>query len=131
MTDFLARFATAAAVLAGLALPVQAAELYLDDPAACARVLQSEDGLLDFTSEGGLVLGSSGFHSMEYFCSFQPEIRFGWASYQVTDHAGRCELPGPQYYPQLFTVVLDPSEPGTVFIWTGEAEPLEFHACPD
>ncbi|UWQ25132.1 hypothetical protein K3553_01320 [Leisingera aquaemixtae] len=119
----------ALAAMIALSGPLSAQQLYLDDAAACDRVLISEDGVLDYAAEGGLILDSSGFNSMEYFCSFQPPIRFGQRSYSATDHTGRCELPGPQYFPQLFTIVLDPEEPGTVSIWMGEAEPLRFFAC--
>ncbi|UWQ58790.1 hypothetical protein K3722_01250 [Leisingera caerulea] len=126
-----AHFAKVPAVLAAVALagPLSAEQLYLDDAAACDRVLISEDGILDYAAEGGLILDGSGFSSLEYFCSFQPALRLNWSSHRVSDHMGRCELPGPQYYPQLFTVVLDPEEPGTVSIWMGEAEPLRFYAC--
>lgn len=85
--------------------------------------------MLDYASQGGLVLDGNGFSSLEYLCSFQPALRLDWSSYRVSDHMGRCELPGPQFYPQLFTAVLDPEEPGTVSIWMGEAEPLRFYAC--
>ena len=126
-----AHFAKVPAVLAAVALagPLAAEQLFLDDAAACDRVLISEDGILDYAAEGGLILDGSGFSSLEYFCSFQPVLRLNWSSHRVSDHMGRCELPGPQYYPQLFTVVLDPEEPGTVSIWMGEAEPLRFYAC--
>ncbi|NVK12747.1 MAG: hypothetical protein HWE35_01060 [Rhodobacteraceae bacterium] len=120
--------AACAAVIA-ISGPLSAQQLYLDDAAACDRVLISEDGMLDYAAGGGLILNSSGFNSLEYFCSFQPPIRFGQRSYSATDHTGRCELPGPQYFPQLFTIVLDPEEPGTVSIWMGEPEPLRFFAC--
>ncbi|WP_264212194.1 hypothetical protein [Leisingera thetidis] len=120
-----------AAFAAAIALtgPLSAQQLYLDDAAACDRVLISQDGINDYANQGGLILGSTGFNSMEYFCSFQPAIRFGWSTYRASDHTGHCELPGPQYFPQLFTVVMDPEEPGTVTIWMGDPEPLRFHAC--
>ncbi|KIC28289.1 hypothetical protein [Leisingera sp. ANG-M6] len=120
--------ATLAAIIA-LSGPLQADQLYLDDAAACDRVLISEHGITDYANEGGLILHQTGFSSMEYFCNFQPALSLERGSYRVSDHTGRCELPGPQYFPQLFTIVLDPEEPGTVSIWMGEAEPLRFFAC--
>ncbi|MBY6068024.1 hypothetical protein KUW17_14815 [Leisingera aquaemixtae] len=127
-----AHFLKAPAVLAAAAAlsgPLLADQLYLDDAAACDRVLISQDGVADYANEGGLILHENGFSSMEYFCNFQPALSLEWGSYRVSDHTGRCELPGPQYFPQLFTVVLDPEEPGTVSVWMGEAEPLQFFAC--
>ncbi|MEW2913863.1 hypothetical protein [Leisingera sp. JC11] len=123
------KLSAACAAMIALSGPLSAQQLYLDDATACDRVLISENGVTDYANEGGLILNSSGFNSMEYFCNFQPPIRFGQRSYSATDHTGRCELPGPQYFPQLFTVVLDPEEPGTVSIWMGDPEPLQFFAC--
>jgi len=129
MMNRLLQLPAALAAVTALSGPLLADQLYLDDAAACDRVLISEDGIAGFASEGGLILDGNGFNSMEYFCSFQPAIRFGWGTYSVSDHLGRCELPGPQYFPQLFTVVMDPEQPGTVSIWMGDGEPLQFHAC--
>ena len=112
-----------------IAAPALADPVYIDDPSACAQVMGSEDGMLDYAGQGGLILWNSGYNSLEYFCSFQPAISFTRDSYQVSDHIGRCELPGPQYMPQVFTVVLDSEEPGIVAVWDGGAEPIRFHHC--
>ncbi|MBY6139481.1 hypothetical protein KUV26_08560 [Leisingera daeponensis] len=128
ITQFL-KTPAALAAAAALAGPLAAEQLYLDDATACDRVLISQDGIADYTGEGGLILHENGFSSMEYFCDFQPALHLDWSSYRVSDHTGRCELPGPQYFPQLFTVALDPEDPGIVSIWMGDPEPLRFFAC--
>jgi hypothetical protein len=112
-----------------LAAPAVAEPVYIDDPAACGLVMGGEDGVLDYAGQGGLVLWNAGYSSLEYFCSFQPAINFVWDGHQVTDHMGRCELPGPQYFPKVFTVVLDSEQPGIVAIWDGGPEPVQFHYC--
>lgn len=112
-----------------LAAPALADPVYIDDPSACAQVMGGEDGMLDYAGQGGLILWDGGYNSLEYYCSFQPPLTFSWDGYQVSDHMGRCELPGPQYFPQVFTVVMDSEEPGIVSVWDGEPEPVRFHYC--
>ncbi len=73
-----------------------------------------DDGLC---SNGGLILGADGYNSMEYFCTFTPALKFNRDGYQVSDHSGHCEMPGPQYSPQVFTVVMDAAQPGLISVW--------------
>jgi hypothetical protein len=130
MSPFLSRTLTSCAALAISGLPLAAEQIYLDDPAGCAQVLGSEDGLLDYAADGGLILGAAGYSSLEYLCSYAPPVRFDWSNYKVSDRIGHCEEPGPFYQPQLFTIVTDPEQPGIISIWTGnEGDPLRFHAC--
>lgn len=109
--------------------PVAAQGLFVDSPEGCDIVLGSPDGDLDYAGEGGLLLGADGYSSLEYFCSFSPNIDFQWNSYQVRTHVGQCEMPGPEYQPRLFTVVTDPDQPDLVSIFTGDADPLRFYRC--
>lgn len=124
------RTLTSCTVFAMLSLPLAAEQIYLDDPSSCDRVLTSQDGILDYAADGGLILGPTGFNSLEYHCSYAPPVPFDWSTFNVSDRLGHCEQPGPYYEPQLFTIVMDPAEPGIVSIWSRGAEhPLRFHAC--
>ncbi len=120
---------TLAVLAVTFAAPALADPVYINDPAACGQVMGSEDGVLDFAGQGGLILWEGGYNSLEYFCSFEPPLAFSFDGYKVTDHLGHCELPGPQYFPQVFTVVMDGEEPGIVTVWDGEPEPVRFHYC--
>ena len=111
-----------------LAVPAAAERLFVNDPQACAQ-MGTEDGLLDFAGEGGLILDGEGFSSLEYFCSFQPSLAFKWDGYNVSTHVGQCETPGPFYSPQLFTFVLSEEEPGVVVLYDGADEPTRFYSC--
>lgn len=121
------RFALIASLT--FAAPALAEPMFINDPSACGQVMGSDDGMLDYAGNGGLILSADGYSSMEYFCSFTPALKFNWDGYQVSDHSGHCELPGPQYYPQVFTVVMDAAEPGVISIWDGEPEPVQFYRC--
>ena len=112
-----------------LCLPAQAQHLFVDSEEGCDIVMGSPDGDLDYAGEGGLILSDTGFSSLEYFCSFSPRALYQWQVYDVTTHVGHCEMPGPEFQPQLFTIVRDPEAPGVISIFTGEDEPLRFFAC--
>lgn len=109
--------------------PVQAQDLFVDSQEGCDIVMGSPDGDLDYAGQGGLILSETGFSSLEYFCSFTPKALYQWQVYDVTTHVGHCEMPGPEFLPQLFTILRDPEEPGVISIFTGEVEPLRFYAC--
>ena len=110
-------------------LPGLAGDLYADSKAGCSVILASEDGILDYAAEGGLVLDASGYQSIEYHCSFEPKIDFKASGDQITTHMGYCMEPGPYITPQLFSVMLDPYLPGVVKVFTGADEPIEFFSC--
>lgn len=112
-----------------LCLPALAQNLFVDSQEGCDIVMGSPDGDLDYASEGGLLLHETGYSSLEYFCSFSPPALYQWQVYDVTTHVGHCEMPGPEFLPQLFTILRDPEAPGVISIFTGEDEPLRFFAC--
>ncbi|WP_417700602.1 hypothetical protein [Pseudophaeobacter sp.] len=112
-----------------LAVSAQAQDLYVDSPEGCDIVMSNPDGVLDYAGEGGMILEETGYSSLEYFCSFTPKALYQWQVYDVTTHVGHCEMPGPQYVPQLFTIVRNPDEPGVISIYTGDPEPIRFYGC--
>lgn len=122
-------FAMTATVLA-LTTSVQASDIYVDSPEGCAMVRSGPDGDLEYAAEGGLLMNETGYSSLEYFCSFTPRAEFQWHTYSVSTHVGQCEMPGPEFIPQLFTILLDPMTPGVISVFTGDAEPLRFSHCP-
>ena len=111
-----------------LAASATSAQVLVDDKRACA-MMEEEHGLLDFASEGGLILDQYGYSSMEYFCQFSPELNFNWENYQVSTHMGQCESPGPFYEPKLFTFVMASEEPGVVVLHNGSDQPTRFYSC--
>ncbi|MVO18152.1 hypothetical protein [Parasedimentitalea huanghaiensis] len=111
-----------------VAAPAVSAQVLVDDLRACA-MMKEEHGLLDFASEGGLILDPYGFNSMELYCLFSPELTFNWDSYHVSTHVGQCEYPGPDYEPKLFTFVMSNEEPGVVKLYDGSDEPTRFNSC--
>ncbi|MEP4037709.1 hypothetical protein [Pseudophaeobacter sp.] len=123
------RVLIASLILAGSAQMAVGEDVYLNDPEGCAIVAGNPDGVLDFASEGGLILDETGYSSIEYHCSFEPVLSFDWSEAKVTTHVGYCEEPGPYIMPQLFSILLDPYAPGEVTIFTGEDEPTRFYAC--
>lgn len=113
-----------------LAATTASAQVLVDDTRACA-MMEEEHGLLDFASDGGLILDQYGYSSMEMFCQFSPELTFNWDNYQVSTHMGQCEYPGPDYEPKLFTFVMSNEEPGVVKLYDGSDEPTRFYSCTD
>lgn len=131
MTAPLRLFPAILAAAIAFSQPLLAEPIYIDDATACESVRGSEYGDEDYAADGGMILFPDGFGSLEYFCSFEPALGLDTSTYSVTDHYGHCEFPGPQYFPQLFTIVIDPEEPGAISIWMGEEEPLKFFACAE
>ena len=122
-----------AALAAAIALtgPLSAQQLYLDDAAACDRVLISQDGINDDANQGGLILGSTGFNSMEYFCSFEPDLQYHWDGYQVTTHVRHCQTPGPVFMPTVFTFVMTEEAPGEIALFDSNEYTTRFYSCTD
>lgn len=125
----LMKFLLHSIVLFSFTLPLQAQHLLVDSPEGCDIVMSSPDGDLDYAGNGGLLLNETGYSSLEYFCSFTPKALYQWQVYDVTTHVGQCQMPGPEFVPQLFTIVRDPDQPGVISIFTGDAEPLRFYNC--
>ncbi|MFC4217349.1 hypothetical protein [Pseudophaeobacter arcticus] len=123
------KFLLSSLALLSFSLPLQAQQLLVDSPEGCDIVMSSPDGDLEYAGNGGLLLTESGYSSLEYFCSFTPKAQYQWRTYEVTTHIGQCEMPGPEFMPQLFTIVSDPELPGVVSIFTGDPEPLRFYNC--
>ncbi|KPD10978.1 hypothetical protein [Phaeobacter sp. 11ANDIMAR09] len=123
------RVLIAALVVVGSTQAAVSQDIYVNDLEGCAMMASSPDGDLDFAAEGGLLLGETGYGSLEYHCSFEPVLKFDWSKPKVTTHVGYCEEPGPYITPKLFSVLLDPYSPGEVTIFTGEEEPQRFYAC--
>lgn len=123
---------TAAAVLCmATTSPGFAERYFVNDPAACPTNAEEQDRLMDFANDGGLILEEDGFSSMEYFCSFEPDLQYHWDGYQVTTHVGHCQTPGPVFMPTLFTFVMTEEAPGEIALFDSNEYTTRFYSCTD
>lgn len=110
--------------LAVLTFPAQAAQMdFVTDPALCGLELIERH-------EKGMSFDGADFWEIEYHCEVQPAVTTPDWKRDITEvRAGYCEEPGA-VFPELFVFRSGPSEPGLLYVYGHNGDPVIYHLCP-
>lgn len=120
--------------LFAICLPVAAlAEVWVDDPAACAGLdLSSESAAFDARGEDNMILFPEGMEAIEYYCEFDSPVILGDGAPDMQVRPGYCMEPGPFVYPEVFVIGAGFGAEGEMHVWSGAnpgGEAMIFALC--
>ena len=96
---------------------------FVTDPSVCGLELIDRH-------EKAMTFDGANFWEIEYHCEVQPAITPpDWKTDITEVRPGYCEEPGA-VFPEMFVFRSGPQEPGLLYVYGHNGDPVIYHLCP-